>query len=505
MEWGAAFGRFAGLTSRRQRVVCFALGALTATGHSPLSLWPISLVALSFLIGLSRLPRTNRESGWFGWFAGTGYFAATLFWIVEPFLVDIGRHGWMAPFALLFMAGGLALFWAVGFWLAARLGRGQSSQTVALIVTLGLAELARSYVLTGFPWGLLAYVWVETPVIQLVAYIGPHGLGALTVLICALPWLVQNRIAGGALPLALIAALWGVGLYRLSVPETPPDTPVNLRLIQPNAPQAQKWDPDYSQMFFQRQLDLSALDSDPAPDLVIWPEAAVTFWLENEPLWQKQMASVVSPDTNVIFGARRFDETGFYNSLAVLDHSGAPIAVYDKHHLVPFGEYFPFGGLLSRFGIHGLASEEGGGYTAGKGADLLDLGPHGNVLPLICYEAIFPHLARRSGPRPDWILQLTNDAWYGRIAGPQQHLAQARVRAIEQGLPLVRIANTGISAVIDAKGRLSAHLPLETTGKLDAKLPGTLAQTFYGNTGDWLAFALLVLGLAFILIRLRSI
>ncbi len=486
-------GLVAGLSPRHRAFAALLSGALVATGHSPLSFWYVSLFALTFLLALYLNTVGTRAAFWVGWLGGCGYFAVTLFWIVEPFLVDAARHGWMAPFALGFMATGLALFWGTGFALAHWLGRGAGSRLVALIFALGLAELARSYVLTGFPWGLLAYIWTETPIVQLAAFVGPHGLGVLTLCIAALP-LAPLRFPVGIFAAAgLLALAYGLGHGRAAHPPAPRAEPVALRLVQPNAPQTKKWDPEFAPLFLRRQMDLTAAEGALRPDLVIWPEAAVTFWLGTEPRLQAEIAAAAGPGSRVILGARRFAGRRIYNALAVLDDTGKAAQVYDKARLVPFGEYVPFDGLLSRFGFQGLAATQGGGFSAGSSGKLLDLGKSGLALPLICYEAIFPNLAR-SEPRADWILQITNDAWFGEIAGPQQHLAQARMRAIEQGLPLVRVANTGISAVIDATGAIVGALPLGKSGKLDALLPGRLPPTPYGKTGDWLMLFVLLAG-----------
>ena len=482
----------AGQTSKRLGAMSFGAGLLTALGQSPVS-WPlVSLFGLWFAILLFGQSGSTRKAALTGWLFGTGYFAGTLFWIVEPFLVDVHRDGWMAPFALVLMAIGLALFWAVGFALASALGTGKRTRIIALIAFFGLAEMARSSLLTGFPWGLLGYIWIETPLMQLDAIMGPHGMGMLTIALAALPHLFHVPSRGILVASGVFLAAYGGGMLRENTGAPLPGPDVNLRLIQPNAPQAQKWDPDYAPMFFRRQLQLSAAPAKTPPDLVIWPEAAVTFALDRQPELQKIIADAAGPNARTVLGIRREDRPRFYNSMAVLGHDGRARAVYDKRHLVPFGEYIPAASILSRFGIHGLADTEGGGFSPGGDARLLDLGDLGQVLPLICYEAIFPALSMHSGTRPDWILQITNDAWFGRIAGPQQHLAQARARAIEQGLPLVRVANTGISAVIDAKGHIIAKLGLGQEGKLDAPLPDRIAPTPYSKTGDWPVLAALL-------------
>jgi len=489
---------------RMRFAVAVILGGGIGVGQAPLSLTIVSLLALLLTVAAFTIFENWKSAAWFGWAVGIGYFGSTLFWIVEPFFVEPERHGWMAPFALGFMVGGIALFWALGFGLAAAMGQTKSQRLFGLIVGLGLAELLRSYVFTGFPWGLLGYIWLDTPLAQLAAIFGPHGLGAFTIGAVVLPFLFTKRLVGLGLAALLVLSGWGFGTFQLRDSEQPSETTVRLRLIQPNAPQNQKWDPQFAAGFFQRQLALTATASEKPLDLVIWPEAAITFWLDSEPELQRKIVEAAPGGAKVILGARRIEGQRFYNSLALLGETGQSEYVYDKTHLVPFGEYIPFGSWLSRFGIYGMAAEEGGGFTAGGSHGLMDLAAAGKVLPLICYEAIFPHLTR-SESRPDWILQLTNDAWFGQLAGPQQHLAQARMRAIEQGLPLARAANTGVSAVIDANGNIVASLGLGVSGALDVDLPKAKNATLYSKTGDWGMLIVLLLGFASLLtIRMRN-
>lgn len=433
-------------------------------------------------------------------FAGAGHFAAALFWIVEPFLVDAPRHGWMAPFALILIALGMALFWAGAAALAAWLGRSPARRALALAVALAGADALRSYALTGFPWALFGHVWIGTPVAQAAAVIGPLGLSLLTTGAAALAAMAPRR--GPVAAALLLAAVWAGGAWRLAQPDPAPQRVAQLRLIQPNAAQDLKWLPEMQEMFFQRMLAQTAAApaSAPAaspPDLIIWPETAVP-WLLNNPGPVLDMISQAAGGRPVVLGIQRSEGLRYFNSLAVIGPGGAVGEVYDKHHLVPFGEYMPAGDLLGRLGIGAFAARQGNGYTSGPGPALLDLGPLGHVLPLICYEAVFPQDLNAAPGRADWILQATNDAWFGALSGPYQHLAQARLRAIEQGLPLVRAANTGVSAVIDAKGRVLASLPLNTDGVLDAALPAAYPPTPYARTGDVPMLALvslLLLGL----------
>jgi len=483
---GAARNGFSDRAALVSGIASIAIGVLIAAGQAPVSQPVFAVIGLFLLASRFASVATARAAATIGWLGGVGYFAASLHWIVEPFLVDAPRFGWMAPFALLFVATGFALFWAAGFWLAQRIGgKTRAGRLLALVCTLGLAELARSYVLTGFPWGLIAYVWIDTPLAQLAAYVGPHGLGVLTMVIAVLPLLGGRRRSAvfTALAAAVFLTAFGLGTLRENQPVTLAANETNLRLVQPNAPQHLKWRADMIPVFYERLLSLSRQPAETAPDLIIWPEAAVAFWLDNNPVQQKIIGQSANGTGQVILGMRRFEGQNVFNSMTVLDNEGVSGPVYDKSHLVPFGEYMPLGNLMSRFGLQALATINGPGLSAGDKSLLFDLGASGKVLPLICYEAIFPQLSR-SSERPDWILQITNDAWFGEFAGPFQHLVQARFRAVEQGLPLVRSANTGVSAVIDANGRITASLPLGQAGIVDARLPAPLPRTVYSRTGD---------------------
>jgi len=459
-----------------------AAGLVLALGQAPYNFPYPALIALPVLLWQLRKACCWKGGFMVGWGAGLGYFGLTLSWIVEPFLVDAERYGWMAPFALGLMAAGIALFWGLGFALAQK-----RANALVLASFWTLAELLRAYIFTGFPWALMAYNWVETPIIQATSAIGVHGLGFLIVL--AGGWLLSKRTA--VLSLIIMASLTGYGFYRLQTPIE--DTGLTVRLIQPNAIQTQKWDPDYIPLFYQRQLTLSA--SLGKPDVVIWPEAAIAYLPDEQPFVRTQITTAAQAP--VILGARRRDAVGVYNSLFLLNKDSSIEDVYDKYHLVPFGEYMPLQGLAKRLGLKGLAEQMGASNTPGTGPKILEAEGVPPFLPLICYEAIFPQGI--TGPRPAWLVQITNDAWFGERSGPYQHLAQARVRAIEQGLPLARAANTGISAMVDPLGRITASLPLGVDGYVDAPLAKPLPPTLLARTGQWpailLVFACLILGM----------
>ncbi len=472
----AASGRLSGAA------VAVLCGVLIALGQVPFALVPVALIGLAgamLMLGAAPGPRGAARAGWL---IGAGYFAVTLSWIVEPFLVDIARHGWMAPFALIFMAGGLALFWAGAFAVAAGIAPDPRARVLALVGTLTLAEILRTVVLSGFPWSLVGYVWTESAAIHAAALVGPHGLTLLTLgLAGAVALLVRGGSVRHALALGLPLPLAvAAGWWQAQAPLPPrPDATV-VRLVQPNAPQREKWDPRKSLEFLERQIDYTGAPG--APDLVIWPESALPYWLDQAGPELARIAEAADGAT-VLVGAQRIKGMRAYNSLVVLGQDGVR-DIYDKHHLVPFGEFIPLGGIARWFGLQSFAAQDGYGFSSGPGPRLLDLGAAGKVLPLICYEAIFPQDVAAAPARPDWLVQVTNDAWFGTFSGPYQHLAQARVRAAERGLPLVRVANTGVSAVIDARGRVLAQIPLGEAGWIDVPLPPSAPATLYARTGD---------------------
>jgi len=269
-----------------------------------------------------------------------------------------------------------------------------------------------------------------------------------------------------------------------------------VRLVQPNAPQRDKWNPEKFGVFINRLLQ--STQAGDVPDLVLWPETALPYLAHNAPEIL-QAAGEAGRGAPVALGILRADGPTLYNSMVVLDSVGQITATYDKHHLVPFGEYMPFRPVLSALGLHVFADMFGDGFGDGGGAQTLDFGPLGKALPLICYEAVFAHDVGGAAERPDFLIQLTNDAWFGTFAGPKQHLAQAKMRSIEQGLPMARAANTGISAMIDPYGRVLKSLALNEAGYVDASLPMPLPPTIYSKLGD-LPIALLLIFVTFMVL-----
>ena len=475
-------------------LLTLALGALLAQALAPVQfLWGIPVA-----LGLISVQILGANSAWagarVGWLFGFGYFGFAMSWIVEPFQIDPDRHAWMAPFALAFLAAGLALFWGLAFGLAAKVSL-RGLRLLALIAAWSLAEFGRAYLLSGLPWAAFGQFWIDSPAAVLLPWIGPHGVAMLTLAaVLPLGLVRQNRFLASAALLSALGMLWLL--------PSPPASVLSLktvRLVQPNAPQDQKWHPEYSWGFVRRQMSYTS--AQPRPDLIVWPETAVPQLLNNA---DETLAaiSVAADGVPVITGIQRRQDKRYFNSLVVLDALGVPSLTYDKTHLVPFGEYVPFGNVLAQFGITGFASQSGSGYSAGPGPQILEL-DIGKALPLICYEAVFPHLLNAAPKRADMLIQITNDAWFGTYSGPYQHLVQARMRAAEQGLPMIRVANTGVSAMIDGYGRIRESLPLGEAGFVDAQLPKPLAPTLYSRTSDWPVFVLLCLLAGLVVMRNR--
>ena len=487
-------GRWGGL------MLAAVAGLAAALGQVPWSLWWLALPGYAAGIWLVAGALTRWQAAARGWLFGTAHFLLALHWITEPFQIDAVRDAWMAPYALVLMAGGLALFWGAAGLVAAFL----RPRALAFALALAGAEAARGVVLTGFPWAMPGHIWLTLAPMQLAALAGAGGLTLLTLGLALLPVVARLRGLGAAA--VLLAAVWGWGQWRLGQPLPAPPGPV-IRLVQPNADQLLKWQPDHAREFFERHLDLTGAAAERKPDLIVWPETAVPFLLDDDRGGLRAILTA-SGGTPVALGIQRTEGLRGYNSLAVIgpDAQGAPQirAVYDKAHLVPFGEYVPLGDQMADWlGIFSFSPREGYGYSAGPGPRLLDLPGLGTVQPLICYEAVFPYF-QRAVARPGWLLQVTNDAWFGDDAGPFQHLALARLRAVENGLPLVRVANTGVSAVIDGRGGVVAELGLNQMGLLDVALPGALPATPYAGLGRWPSVVAWLLG-CLLLFRRRTV
>jgi apolipoprotein N-acyltransferase len=448
-----------------------------------------------------------------GWWFGFGYFVVGVYWVGHAFLVDAEIFAWLLPFPLVAMPSILAVSTAIGVCLARLLWTRGPARILALAIGLTVGEWLRGHSFTGFPWDSLGYALTGSLALaQSAALVGIWGLTFITVAVFATPATLFDDRADTRWPwlpsliaVAVLAALAAFGTLRLSHTATTFVDGVRLRIMQPNLQQDQKFNYSAKAKVMSQYIDLSSRPTEMRPaglrDVthLIWPESAFPFYLAREPDVLAQIAALLSGRTVLITGADRTEERpgggeATYNSIYVIDRDGAVTGRYDKVHLVPFGEYLPFQSLLERLGIMQLTKVEGG-YAWGEGRELLKVPGAPSTSPLLCYEVIFAGEVVPRGERPGWILNLTNDGWFGISTGPYQHLRQARVRAIEEGLPLVRAANSGISAIVDPLGRVVRSLPLGVEGVLDAPLPQAIAPTLYARFGDGPAAALVVVAL----------
>jgi apolipoprotein N-acyltransferase len=447
--------------------------------------------------------RPLRSAFFRGWLAGVGYFAVGVWWVTEPFQIDPAQT-WMAPFALIFLAGGLALFWGA----AAALYRWSRPRGVLRVAAfagaVGALEWARGHVLTGFPWNLPGEAWAAgSAPSQAAAAIGAYGLTWVTVALAALPALALDRRLGKArraaalcIAVAGVATLYGAGAWRLSHARVLDEPRPLVRIVQANIDQKEKWRPENLPQIVATYAALSQAPATASPDVVIWPEGALPAVINDLLIpgspYAELLASALQPGQTLMMGANRAgpgpdDRTLYYNSLVALRRDGDGLVVtatYDKWRLVPFGEFLPAGDLASRIGLRSLVHMPED-FSAGDFPRPITPAGLPPAQPLICYEALFPRLTAEAGSaagiRPRWIVNVSNDAWFGYTSGPLQHLNMARYRAIEEGLPIVRATPTGVSAIIDAFGRISpeAQLGLGKLGTIEAPLPPRLQPTLY--------------------------
>lgn len=497
------------------RLLLVVAGAASALALPPTGFWWLLFVTVPvLLLRLEHLPNAAWRAAFLsGLGFGFGYFAVAFHWIGYAFFIN-AADVWMMPFAV----GGLALFmasyWGVAAAVAVAVPRAILPRWLTAVLALAVAEWLRGHLLTGFPWaavGLAADGMGAAA--QLASVTGMTGLTLLLLLWAALPavlwqnWRWQRHLpvmALAVLALLPLAELWG--LWRLAQSPTVYAGTAVVRLVQPNISQDDKWRSDNAEAIFSILLGLSRADAQSAPvSHVIWPESSVPFLLDEDATALARIADLLKPGRTLVAGAIRREQPQqgvepYYTSVMLVDDQGAVTGVYDKWRLVPGGEFLPMEGLLSRIGFRKVVSLPES-FTAGKGPMSLPLPGIGKATMLVCYEVIFPH-ALVPPERPDVLVNVTNDGWFGRSTGPHQHLAQARMRSIEQGLPLFRAANTGISAVIDPAGRMLAHSALETRTVIDSRVPKSLPPTPYSRWGDWLLLALLA-GFAAVLRRVR--
>jgi apolipoprotein N-acyltransferase len=501
--------RLAGLPPIARSTLAFAAGALLALGLPPLGAWPLAFLAVPlFLLLLETTKITGWRSGFgTGWLFGLGYFAVAFHWIGFAFLVDAATYLWMMPFMLGALAGGMAIYWGLAAVAARRLGGSGLPLALAFAAMIAAAEWLRGYLFTGFPWaapGLMADGMGG--LVQAAALIGMTGLTLLIVLWASLPYVLLSARRGtllAALSLGLLLpGLWTWGSLRLAGASFDMVPGVTVRIVQPNVPQEQKWREDNARPIFDDLKRLSAMPTEERPEgiggvtLLVWPESAVPFLIDESPAARAELQPMLGGRTTLLTGAIRVDRSSgnddpdVFNSIIVFDGVAEPVARYDKWRLVPGGEFLPLAWLLEPLGFRKVVTTPGS-FTAGQGPVTIELPGGLRAALLVCYEVIFPDRLVDPADRPQLIVNVTNDGWFGRSTGPWQHLAQARMRAIEQGLPVVRAANTGVSAVIDSYGRILASLPLMEQGVVDTPLPAAIATPAYGFWGDGILLLLL--------------
>jgi apolipoprotein N-acyltransferase len=511
----------------KRAAIALIAGALSALAMAPFNAWPVLFVTFPVMVWLIDGAGAGRWRGVpaaavSGWWFGLGYFVPGLYWLGYAFLVDAPTFAWLMPFALLGLPAYLALFTALGFALARLIWTRDASRIVALAAALTVSEWLRGHVLTGFPWSAFGYALTEPLALaQTASLIGLWGLTFLSVAIFASPAVLIDGSSRGRRPwiapvmaLALLIAMGIFGGIRLKLQPTTMVGKVKLRIMQPNLQQDVRFNYSAKAEVMQKYLSLSDRASGPQStgvrdaNILIWPESAFPFFLTREADAMAQIAELLPKGTVLITGSVRAPDlppgvkvTRAYNSIYVIDHDGSVLSVYDKLHLVPFGEYLPFQDWMEKLGFVQLTKVQGG-FIPGTRRRSMEIPNAPRMLPLICYEAIFPGDVAPRDDRPGWIVNLTNDGWFGISTGPYQHLQQARLRAIEQGLPVVRAANTGISAVIDPMGRIVARLDLGVEGVLDSSLPTGIAPTVYARNGD-IPVAVIVAAAVIFVIRRR--
>lgn len=458
-------------------LVILLLGSISSLGFSHFSPWLfISLFSFSFFLHFLNHCPSNRSAWWTGYAFGMGHFVGGLYWLGEAFrtvdLTPLMPLGWFGlPIVL-------SLFSALASYGTYRLTQSPLGRTLCFSALWALCEWLRGHVLTGFPWNLTGYVW-PLEILQITSFIGIYGLSSLTILLVTSPHSRLKSLTAATASLFIGLYFWGQ--YRLDHNPTQ-ELDVNLRIVQASIPQNQKWLQEKFEDNLNRYIALSNLAAEKPLHAIIWAEASVPTFVEKYPVLLEKLSHAVPPHGLLIFGTPRSiaHENGedWYTGLLALNSQGQIVGNYEKSHLVPFGEYIPFKWLLNIPKLtHGTKD-----YTPGSGIQTLSLPGLPPVSPLICYEAIFPGEVALHHPRPQWLLSQTNDAWYGDTSGPRQHLKNVTVRAIEEGLPLIRVANNGISAVIDACGRTLYRLELNDVGFIDFKLPKALDKpTFYSQ------------------------
>lgn len=511
-------GRIMLLWGWRRALAAFLAGALAALSQPPFDFPAVCFISFPILVWLLDGAVGKGDAGPLGrllpvavtgWWFGFGYFVAGLWWIGNALLVDGSGFEWLIPLAVLGLPAALAVFYAVACLIARILCPEGLGRIFALAFGFGVAEWLRSFVLTGFPWNSIGYAAMPVPLLmQVDAVVGLFAINTLAVFVFAAPALLAGKARGAMVGIGLAVLLMAgqvtFGAWRLGTAAPLADGP-QVRIVQPSVAQDVKWNPSIRETIFNKLLTLSATPpaaGHPRPSIIVWPETAVPYILSDTPGALARIGDMLAPGQTLLAGSVREEPPAgdagvrYYNSLYSIGDDGRIIGVADKVHLVPFGEYMPLDGFLRIFGMDQIL-EGPGGFSAGARRRTLELSDGRYVLPLICYEAIFPRELEFTGRKPFAMVNVTNDAWFGRTPGPYQHFRQAQVRAVEEGLPLIRAANNGLSAVVDPYGRVVDGLALDATGTIDAAIPQKVDPFWHGGPG--MRFAWLVLAVFFMI------
>jgi len=512
-----------GLSGWRRMLAAFLFGVASALAMAPvyaLPLLAVGLTGLALLIdGAAGRKQPKRSGLAVGWFWGFGYFLAGIYWMAFSFFVQADQFAWMAPFAIAGMPAFLGIFTGLAALICVAGARRGWARIFYFAAVFAIVEYARGHIMTGLPWNLTGQALAGSAIgAQTAAWVGAYGLSLVAIFFAAAPASSLNckspaPLTGLYVSLIGFALIYAVGGLRLSMPEPHGDGRTLVRIVQPNIPQREKIEPGMWARNFERQLDHSIGAAPPGAQLfIIWPENGAPRL--DEARSALAVLSAELPEKSVLIAgavrAENLNQPGerWFNSIAVVEETPQGREVtghYDKHHLVPFGEYLPFYDLLDKIGLAQLTPYGDAGFASGEGPAVMAAG--GTVFaPMICYEAIFPHASYPPGARPQWLVTVTNDAWFGDTSGPRQHLDMARLRSVETGLPMARSANTGVSALIDGKGRVLARIPLYHEGKIDAPLPPPLSRPLYDRLGDWpfAIITLVFLGLSTVRVKLRG-
>ncbi|MDX3926599.1 MAG: apolipoprotein N-acyltransferase [Shinella sp.] len=486
-------GKIMLLSGARRALLAFLAGLVGVLGLAPFDFPAALFVSFTILVWLIDGATSEPEAGVLrrlspafriGWFFGFGYFLGGLWWLGNALLVEADEFAWALPLAVVGLPAFLALYYGLAAATARLLWSDGVGRIAALAFAFGAAEWLRGTLFTGFPWNAVGYGAMPIPLLmQSARPIGIAAINVLAVFVFAAPALLgsgRGKRLGLSAAAILFAGHVGYGAYALYVqPDVPAQGPV-VRLVQPMIDQAMKLDDRARTEVFERHLALSTeppVDGGKRPDIIVWPETSIPFILTENPDALVRIAEVLDDDQVLVAGAVRMEGAGagkaprYYNSIYTIDGKGQITGASDKVHLVPFGEYMPFGDLFASWGIDAVAAMPGG-FSAAREHQLLALPGDRSVYPLVCYEAIFPSEIGTRAKEASALLNVTNDAWFGDTPGPYQHFQQARIRAVETGLPLIRAANNGISAIVDMKGRVELGLSYNISGFIDSTLPG---------------------------------